>query len=527
MNNFYFKISPYQFKLFNNEIILIIIISLLIIFSSILIKYYKKKDIVFIIFNIILFSVFLILYNSFVQIYNLESSSIIFNFALTIDFYSNSVKLLLCLWTLIVLIGSFRFLLNSKTSSIEYPLLIVLGLFFLMVLVSSYNFMVLYLSIEGLSLLLYVLAAFPFNKGSLESSIKYFILSAIASGILVFGILIIYGHTGSFDFFYIKWILNHIELSNKGIQYGLFCIIYGFLFKLGLFPCHMWSLDVYTGSWLPSTTFFMTSVKTGIVCLFVRLLLYIFYPLMFIWKSVLILVCIGSLLVGCIGALTQKRLKRIFIYSSINQVGFSLLGLVTGNLQGFTSSFFFIFIYILSSIGLFSILLNTESYIKGQNLVLLSDLTNFGLFNKRYSFIICIILFSMAGIPPLAGFFSKYYIFKSLVDSSMYMLAIYSILISIVNSFVYIKILKIMFFDKNVNRNENDYFVYCIYKNLYTNIKKKNNVKNLNLCVFYENLITSLLYIISLLLIYIPCDIVVVLNYIKFFTMNCYLILSI
>jgi NADH-quinone oxidoreductase subunit N len=232
-------------------------------------------------------------------------------------------------------------------------------------------------------------------------------------------------------------------------------------------------------------------------------------------------------LVGCIGALTQKRLKRIFIYSSINQVGFSLLGLVTGNLQGFTSSFFFIFIYILSSIGLFSILLNTESYIKGQNLVLLSDLTNFGLFNKRYSFIICIILFSMAGIPPLAGFFSKYYIFKSLVDSSMYMLAIYSILISIVNSFVYIKILKIMFFDKNVNRNENDYFVYCIYKNLYTNIKKKNNVKNLNLCVFYENLITSLLYIISLLLIYIPCDIVVVLNYIKFFTMNCYLILSI
>lgn len=482
-----FNINSTHFVLFKPEFVLLFYTILLLITSVYLRKFYRKKDITILIYYgnlLVLLEVLYFMTQNIVK----NNSHAIFNFALVIDFYTTSIKCLLLAFTIIVLIASFKQLLNSYVDTIEFSLIVTLGLFFLLLLVSSYSMVTLYLCIEGLSLLLYILAAFPFNQSSIEAAIKYFIIGSFSSGLILFGIICIYGTTGSFEFIWVKIVLETIgsvELSSISFRsWGLGGLLFGFLFKLGLFPCHMWSVDVYEGTWLPVTSFFMVVVKMGIFFSFVRFFFFVFYVYFVAWQNILFISSIGSLFVGCIGCIGQNKLKRLFAYASISQLGFSFLGLFIGTVEGIQLSFFFFLIYIITSLGILIILLNTESYRQGKNLVYVNDLCNFGHNNNLIAISFSIMLLSMAGIPPLAGFFSKYLIFKLLIESSFYWLTIYVILISVINAFVYIRLIKSLLFDKFIIKKKfQDFFFFCFFHN--------------NKLSFYNKIIYSIILSIS------------------------------
>jgi NADH-quinone oxidoreductase subunit N len=238
--------------------------------------------------------------------------------------------------------------------------------------------MVVYLTLEGLSIVLYVLAAYPFKQSSLEASIKYYSLGALSSGILLFGISLVYAVVGAFDFLNIKFFFafnNHVPYLT--LAFIILCLLFGFLFKLSAFPCHMWSPDVYEGTWLPTTIFFMVIVKTGLFFFFIRFLIYLFYNIFFMCQTILLISALGSIIVGSFGSLYQQGIKRLLSYTSVSQVGFALLGISCGTPAGITSSILFFIAYIVASMGVFIILINIEGYYSGVNIIYISDLTNF------------------------------------------------------------------------------------------------------------------------------------------------------
>jgi NADH-quinone oxidoreductase subunit N len=326
---------------------------------------------------------------------------------------------------------------------VDYPLLIGLSVFFLLILVSSFDLMIMYVSIEGLSILLYILAIFPFRQSSIEASIKYYSLGALSSGILLFGISLMYGVTGAFDFFNIKtYFLFNFSGDQLIFYLMLLSFMFSFLFKLSAFPGHMWAPDVYEGTWLPTTIFFMTVVKVSLYFFFVRFLIFFFYFISALYQDILIISALGSLIVGCFGSLYQHGIKRIFAYGSISQVGFSLMGLACNSLSGIIGSLIFFTIYIIVSLGVFTVLINTEAFYSGRGLSFLSDLSNFSKYNIMVSTFLSFFLLSMAGIPPLAGFFGKLFIFISTIGANYYVLTLLVIFLSTINVFVYTRMIK-------------------------------------------------------------------------------------
>jgi NADH-quinone oxidoreductase subunit N len=329
----------------------------------------------------------------------------------------------------------------------------VLGM---MMMISSNDLIVFYMGLELQSLALYVLATF--NRDQLKSSeagLKYFVLSALSSGLLLYGCSLIYGFTGSTNF---NFIATQLSSNEYALTFGIVFILVGLAFKISAVPFHMWAPDVYEGSPTSVTLFFVMVPKIAALTVFIRFLYVPFLNLIDQWQMILIFLSISSMIFGAIAAIGQTNLKRLIAFSSIGHVGYALAGLSTGSNEGIQSSIIYITIYILMNLGLFSCLLmlkrNNDYYED------LEDLSGLSKNHPLLSLSLLVILFSLAGIPPLAGFFAKFYIFKSVLEQSMYFLAIVGLLSTVVAAYYYLRIIKIMYFDKEKEKYDTDHSLW-------------------------------------------------------------------
>jgi NADH-quinone oxidoreductase subunit N len=381
---------------------------------------------------------------------------LLFNESIIIDYLSSFMKIVTLLAALLVLIISSNYLKTLKIFKIEYPILILSSVLGMMIMISSNDLIVFYMGLELQSLALYVLATF--NRDQLKSSeagLKYFVLSALSSGLLLYGCSLIYGFTGSTNFNIIASQLNSNEYA---LTFGIVFILVGLAFKISAVPFHMWAPDVYEGSPTSVTLFFTMVPKIAALTVFIRFLYVPFLNLIDQWQMIIIFLSIASMLFGAVAAIGQTNLKRLVAYSSIGHVGYALAGLATGSNDGIQSSVIYITIYIIMNLGLFSCLLmmkrNNEYYED------IEDLSGLSKNHPLLSLSFLVILFSLAGIPPLAGFFAKFYIFKSVLEQSMYFLAIVGLLSTVVAAFYYLRIIKIMYFDKEKEKYDTDHSLW-------------------------------------------------------------------
>ena len=384
------------------------------------------------------------------------NQTLLFSDSIIIDYLSSFMKIVTLLAAFLVLVISSNYLKTFKLFKIEYPILILSSVLGMMVMISSNDLIVFYMGLELQSLALYVLATF--NRDQLKSSeagLKYFVLSALSSGLLLYGCSLIYGFTGSTNF---NLIAGQLNVDQYALTFGIVFILVGLAFKISAVPFHMWAPDVYEGSPTSVTLFFTMVPKIAALTVFIRFLYVPFLNLIDQWQMILIFLSIASMLFGAIAAIGQTNLKRLIAYSSISHIGYALAGLATGSNNGIQSSIIYITIYILMNLGLFSCLLmmrrNNEYYED------IDDLSGLSKNHPLLSLSLLIILFSLAGIPPLAGFFAKFYIFKAVLEQSMYFLAIVGLLSTVVAAFYYLRIIKIMYFDKEKEKYDTDHSLW-------------------------------------------------------------------
>ena len=380
----------------------------------------------------------------------------LFNSSIVIDYLSSFMKIVTLIAAFLVLVISSNYLKTFKIFKIEYPVLILSSVLGMMIMISSNDLIVFYMGLELQSLALYVLATF--NRDQLKSSeagLKYFVLSALSSGLLLYGCSLIYGFTGSTNF---NLIANELNSNEYAITFGIVFILVGLAFKISAVPFHMWAPDVYEGSPTSVTLFFAIVPKIAALAVFIRFLYVPFLNLLDQWQMILIFLSIASMLFGAIAAIGQTNLKRLIAYSSIGHVGYALAGLATGSNDGIQSSVIYITIYIIMNLGLFSCLLMMKRNHKYYEDI--DDLSGLSKNHPLLSISLLAILFSLAGIPPLAGFFAKFYIFKSVIEQSMYFLAIVGLLSTVIAAFYYLRIIKIMYFDKEKEKYDTDHSVW-------------------------------------------------------------------
>jgi len=426
-----------------------IFISLAIMFLLILGVFKKKSSDIIHYLSIIslLITGILILNNPSDTIITLFSGSFI------IDNLSSFMKSLTILGGAIILLMSKKFLKLSKIFLIEYPILILSSILGMMVMISSNDLMVFYIGLELQSLALYVLASFNRDQlKSSESGLKYFVLSALSSGLLLYGCSLIYGFSGSTNF---DVIADTVSSNNYGLTFGIVFILVGLSFKISAVPFHMWAPDVYEGSPTPVTLFFSIVPKIAALTVFIRFLYIPFINMIDQWQPILIFISIASMIFGAVAAIGQKNLKRLIAYSSIGHIGYALAGLSVGTNEGLQSSIVYISIYIVMNLGFFSCLLmmkKNDLYFET-----IDDLSGLSRNHPILSICFMVILFSLAGIPPLAGFFAKFYIFKSVIEQSMYFLAIVGLLSTVIAAFYYLRIIKVIYFDEPKEKYDTDH----------------------------------------------------------------------
>ena len=367
----------------------------------------------------------------------------LFNNSYKIDQLSTFMKLVTIISGIFVLISSYNYTKLEKISNIEYSILILCSILGMLVMISSYDLIVFYVGLELQSLSLYVLAAFNRNKiQSSEAGLKYFVLSALSSGLLLYGCSLLYGFTGSTNF---NLISENIYSSETGNVFGLVFILAGLAFKISAVPFHMWAPDVYEGSPTSVTLFFAIVPKVAALTVFIRFLYVPFVNLIDQWQMIIIFISLASMIFGAVAAIGQKNLKRLIAYSSIGHMGYALAGLAVGTNLGIQNSIIYICIYLVMNLGLFCCLFTMK-----RNNKYYDDLDDLSGLSKNHPIIslsMLILLFSLAGIPPTAGFFAKFYIFISVIEESMYFLAIVGLIATVVSAFYYLKIIKIIYFD--------------------------------------------------------------------------------
>jgi len=429
-----------------------IFISLAIMFLLILGVFKKKSSDIIHYLSIIslLITGILILNNPSDTIITLFSGSFI------IDNLSSFMKSLTILGGAIILLMSKKFLKLSKIFLIEYPILILSSILGMMVMISSNDLMVFYIGLELQSLALYVLASFNRDQlKSSESGLKYFVLSALSSGLLLYGCSLIYGFSGSTNF---DIIADTVSSNNYGLTFGIVFILVGLSFKISAVPFHMWAPDVYEGSPTPVTLFFSIVPKIAALTVFIRFLYIPFINMIDQWQPILIFISIASMIFGAVAAIGQKNLKRLIAYSSIGHIGYALAGLSVGTNEGLQSSIVYISIYIVMNLGFFSCLLmmkKNDLYFET-----IDDLSGLSRNHPILSICFMVVLFSLAGIPPLAGFFAKFYIFKSVIEQSMYFLAIVGLLSTVIAAFYYLRIIKVIYFDEPKEKYDTDHSIW-------------------------------------------------------------------
>ena len=381
------------------------------------------------------------------------NEELLFSQSVIIDPLSSLMKIVTLLAAFIVLAISTNYLKTLNLHKIEYSVLILSAVLGMIIMISANDLIVFYMGLELQSLALYVLATF--NRENLKSSeagLKYFVLSALSSGLLLYGCSLIYGFSGSTNF---EIIASQLDSSEYALTFGIVFILVGLAFKITAVPFHMWAPDVYEGSPTTVTLFFTIVPKIAALTIFIRFLYVPFLNLIEQWQMIIIFLSIASMLFGAIAAIGQTNIKRIIAYSSIGHIGYALAGLSTGTNEGIQSSIVYIIIYIVTNLGLFSCLLmfkrNNEYF---ENL---EDLSGLSKNHPLISISLLIVLFSLAGIPPLAGFFAKFYIFTAVIEQSMYFLAIVGLLSTVVAAFYYLRIIKIIYFDNEKEKFDDDH----------------------------------------------------------------------
>ncbi len=412
----------------------------LAIMLFLIIGVFKKKS-SSLIYNLTTISLLILL----AIVYNLSkiSETLLFNKSYIIDNLSNFMKIILIVSGIFVMLSSSKYIQVSKLNKIEYPVLVLSAILGMMVMISSNDLIVFYMGLELQSLALYVLASFNRdNILSSESGLKYFILSALSSGLLLYGCSLVYGFTETTNFNEILINSNNFEY---GLTFGIVFILVGLAFKISAVPFHMWAPDVYQGSPTSVTIFFAILPKIAALTLFIRFLYVPFANMSDQWQMIIIFISIASMIFGAVAAIGQTNLKRLVAYSSIGHMGYTLAGLSTGTNEGIQSSITYISIYLVMNLAFFSCLFMLKR--KDTYYEKIEDLSGLSKNHPILSFSLMIILFSLAGIPPLAGFFAKFYIFMAVIEQSMYFLAIVGLLSTVIAAFYYLRIIKIIYFD--------------------------------------------------------------------------------
>lgn len=381
-------------------------------------------------------------------------SSVVLHGMILINEFTLIIKTILTLSLIFILLMSFSYYKYENFYVFEYNILILLALLGMVFLASSYDFMMVYLSIELQSLAFYILASLKRDSQfSTEAGLKYFILGALSSGILLFGFSLIYGLTGSTSFEVLNHLLTGITFNfhefNAGISVGIIFITVALLFKIAAAPFHMWAPDVYEGAPMIVTSLFAIVPKIAVLALLIQLLLETFYGLIDQWQQFIIFSAMTSMILGAVGAVEQKKIKRFLAYSAISHIGYVLIGLSCGTLEGLQSLFFYMIIYIIMSISIFSIILSLYKINNDHRVIYISDITGLAKENPLLAISFSMVVLSMAGIPPLAGFISKLQIFNAAIASSMFLLAIIGVLTSVLSAVYYIRFIKIIYFENN------------------------------------------------------------------------------
>ena len=426
-----------------------IFISLAIMF--LLIVGVFKKNSSNLIYNLTIISLLIAL--ALIFNYPIETELSLFNESYKIDYLSTFMKILTLVSGIFVMLTSSKYVQITKILKIEYPVLLLSSILGMMVMISSNDLIVFYMGLELQSLSLYVLASFNTkNLLSSESGVKYFVLSALSSGLLLYGCSLIYGFSNSTNFILIAENLNS---SNYGLTFGIVFILVGLAFKISAVPFHMWAPDVYQGSPTSVTIFFAVLPKIAALTVFIRFLYIPFINLIDQWQMIIVFLSIASMLFGAIAAIGQKNLKRLIAYSSIGHMGYALAGLSVGSNEGIQSAIAYISIYIIMNLAFFSCLFmirKSENYFEN-----IEDLTGLSKNHPILSISLLIVLFSLAGIPPLAGFFAKFYIFMAVIEQSMYFLAVIGLLSTVIAAYYYLRIIKIIYFDPEKEKYDTDH----------------------------------------------------------------------
>lgn len=386
-----------------------------------------------------------------------EARLLAFDGLFVVDHFGIFAKVLILVGAALTLMMASNFLKDTELDRFEFPVLALLATLGMMLMVSANDFIALYVGLELQSLALYVLAAFQRDRGrSTEAGLKYFVLGALSSGLLLFGTSYIYGFTGTTNFDELAHVIHSLEGLNIGLTVGLVFVMCGLAFKIAAVPFHMWSPDVYEGAPTPVTAFFAAAPKVAALALMVRVLMSGFGELASAWMQIVIFLSIASMLVGAFVALVQTNLKRLIAYSSIGHVGYALVGLAASGQQmmdgklsvaadGIEALLLYIAIYLTMTVGTFGVLLSMRR--GGAMCEAVSDLSGLARTNLPMAVAMATLMFSLAGIPLLAGFFGKWYVFLAAVEAGLWPLALVGVVTSVVGAYYYLRIVKTMFFD--------------------------------------------------------------------------------
>ena len=382
-----------------------------------------------------------------VMLYYGEGSQSLFEGAFVNDDFARFMKVLALGGSAFALMLAFDDFRDLKIMKFEYPVLVLLATTGMMVMISARDLIALYIGLELQSLALYVVAAYRRDSvRASEAGLKYFVLGALSSGMLLYGASLLYGFSGSTDFQVIANAAKGAEVAtNLWLIFGLVFLMVGLAFKVSAVPFHMWTPDVYEGSATPVTAFFATAPKVAAMALLVRVTLDAFPGIAVQWQQIITFVAIASMLLGAFAAIGQNNIKRLMAYSSIANIGFALVGLAANSVEGAQGVIIYMAIYVVMTLGTFACILSMRR--NDVAVEEISELSGLARTNLPMAFALMILMFSLAGIPPLVGFFAKYYVFLAAINAGLYPLAIVGVLASVVGAYYYLRVIKVMFFD--------------------------------------------------------------------------------
>ncbi|ANL27476.1 NADH dehydrogenase (quinone) subunit N 1 [Rhizobium phaseoli] len=364
------------------------------------------------------------------------------------DGFSRFMKLVALIGSLVALFMTMGHARENQLDKFEFPVLLVLATLGILLMISANDLISLYLALELQSLALYVVAAI--NRDSLKSTeagLKYFVLGALSSGMLLYGMSLVYGFTGHTHFAEIAQALSVEGARSLGLVFGLVFILAGIAFKISAVPFHMWTPDVYEGAPTPVTAFLAAAPKVAAMAMMTRIVITAFQPVLADWQQVVVFISIASMLLGSFAAIGQRNIKRLMAYSSIGHMGYALVGLAAGNQTGVSGVMLYMVIYMVMTLGTFAIIMSMRRK-DGTVVEDVYDLAGLSTTNPFMAVVLTALMFSLAGIPPLAGFFAKYFVFVAAIEAKLYALAIIGVLASVVGAYYYLRVIKLMWFDE-------------------------------------------------------------------------------